>query len=1655
MEEEFSVPVAKIKKVQFDLIDPAWLEKTCTHVTKPSVMQKMPVLSGIHDPHMGPWQRSILCATCKSEFKDCPNHFGVTDLCRPMIHPEFVKAVKTILSCVCYYCSRLLLRCLPEAPVITTQPMERLAELAALSSKISHCSKSKTKVARRRKAVGVEEHQPQAAIALATVKQEEIVDEDFCCGQQQPVYAVEGMNIRAYTRDSGVPVRCDADRIRNILGNISVRDEKYLGFPGTSVDPKYQGFPTSEDSERRLSRLVMTNIPVVPQSIHQTYERFEGDGSWGQDGITNKYRCIIRLNLELKQEQLRNKAWKHMYETQFETKNPNSIYMRHEPDIYRELQTQVCGLISGDGPIIINTKTIPTPNQWEIHEELSAIPEQKRSPEQQKLLDFLTKVLAGEQKKHVPLAKFGRLAIGGGQASVKSVLGSGKQNFARQHMGGKRRDCSARDVVTPEPTLRPTELAVPRILASKLRQMTTVTPWCAHEMTQAVVNGRTLAGAAFIVLNGNTVIDLRAANHTAMLLRNGAVVSAHMRSGTKGNLNRNPSLTANSLRTHDIQVKEDESKSMSFTDSVCTPYNADFDGDEMNLHLPQNEMARAESDQLMHIRDTLKSVRNGKALVSPIQDTPAATWLLSEPGRVFAEAQAQHHIMHCKDADFGSAPQVTMIDHLDMDRNRARPRCYVSGMAMLSTALPKTMNLHKHTGLSKVGQVVQPGSKALWIRNGNLLLGRIGKDKLGALTVYLDKVFGPNVAVDWMYKTTCMCYSALMAMGTTFGLKECTVTSETQRLLKKINQLAVDAMDALDESQSHYERLCYEIGSECKTRIEWLVMKEKEEKTRRGERDDFYLAVASGARAKADNITQMCGGMNQTIIAGQRPAGNLVHTRTMSKSVQRGWIKSSIFEGRSPDEDMPHNQASQNAVGAVERQVPQTGYLARKMAKSMEEAGVAGNGHTVLHSNGIIVQTAFGDDGFDAAFMEPIKLRILTMDNDVLKTTYGTYRPEIKELRWLRDRIRISLLALGHGKLSKLTSPINFVELYQQFEHQFEHHFEQPSSESATTVSPEVAWSKVTAMLLRMERSSALRRGQVFWALVRDYLSTREIVRRGWSPAVLDRVLQVVEDRYNRALIAAHSRVGADSAGRLAEPTTQSSLSARHDTGKDTRLETGVVRVTELIDMTAKIRTPSSQLYIHPRYEQDRAAAEEIAAKIVVHDMRSVSLEHSVLIHSTEMPAEMKARFPTSFGRIADRSPEAKWSPFVLCVKLNRAKSQAPHHVVAKLKRFMTKVFANFSKFDDAKNHPIGWAYSTPADTEWFVYLRFIEFVPLTNYWWRQHFREVGKDRLTKNQQISETWDTPPSNEELRSFYRHVLDRILSCTLSGVTNIRTATVVEKQVTVVDPVSKGLVQRSIFAVETMGSNLKSCFYACPRIDSTRSWTNDVQEMYQTFGADISQIIAEQELSSALDHAVDPRHPKLATRMQHYFGLPLGMTRFGVLQQQDSPISRLAFETPGMVANESALFGRVDELKSIPANLFVGNEMPVGTKKTTICTKNEFPFRLEIEPNLNDVPRLYDIKPIECSTAEEFDLHFGNTLRLWQKAHGTMYINPAFMNSFVRKNDHIVASVEAKQHTKPRNLADLADILVQPLVEGMRGRVPDNVDDGWRPMLFLHS
>lgn len=257
----------------------------------------------------------------------------------------------------------------------------------------------------------------------------------------------------------------------------------------------------------------------------------------------------------------------------------------------------------------------------------------------------------------------------------------GKQGRFRGNLSGKRVDFSARTVISPDPNLRVDQVGVPVSVAkimtypgefhdtgkrndvrandrhhsrSVMSLKERVSRYNIEKLRKRVRNGPEVhPGANLIRMSGDGSFVKSLAfgdrERAAANLRIGDVVERHMEDGDVVLFNRQPSLHKLSIMSHRVKVME--WRTFRFNICVCAPYNADFDGDEMNMHLPQTEEARTEASLLMGVQHNLITPRNGEPLVAASQDFLSASYMLTQRDRFFTLEEFCRLVAYFGDAD--------------------------------------------------------------------------------------------------------------------------------------------------------------------------------------------------------------------------------------------------------------------------------------------------------------------------------------------------------------------------------------------------------------------------------------------------------------------------------------------------------------------------------------------------------------------------------------------------------------------------------------------------------------------------------------------------------------------------------------------------------------------------------------------------------------------------------------------------------------------------------------------------------------------------------------------------------------------------------------------------------------------------------------------
>jgi DNA-directed RNA polymerase subunit A' len=552
----------------------------------------------------------------------------------------------------------------------------------------------------------------------------------------------------------------------------------------------------------------------------------------------------------------------------------------------------------------------------------------------------------------------------------------GKEGRFRSSLSGKRVDFSARTVISPDPNLSINEVGVPVEVAKILTIPEKVTPWNIDELRELVIRGPyEYPGANYIIRSDGRRIDLRYVKDrkaVAEALAPGYIVERHIRDGDVVLFNRQPSLHRMSIMAHKAKVLP--YKTFRLNLCVCPPYNADFDGDEMNLHIPQSEEARAEALTLMLVEQQILSPRYGGPIIGGTQDYILGAFLLSQKSTLLTEEEVQQLLFL---ADVVEFPEPAII----------KPKKFWTGKQVISALLPKGLNYTlKASACRKCGECKKfdcPYDAYIVVANGELLAGVIDKKSIGAgepesLLHRIIKDFGISKGSWFLDRAFKVFLNYAFFHGFTMNLNDVALPEEVvDEVRKRLREAEVKVEELIERFrrgeleqmpgktlEETLETLIHEVLSNARDGVGKIAIQYLRPMS------NALIMARSGSRGSMLNLTQMAANVGQQTVRGERILrGYFERTLPHFKrgdlgAAARGYVYSSFKRGLNPLEFFFHAMGGREGLVDTALRTSQSGYMQRRLINALQDLHVEYDG-TVRTADGRIVQLMYGEDGVD------------------------------------------------------------------------------------------------------------------------------------------------------------------------------------------------------------------------------------------------------------------------------------------------------------------------------------------------------------------------------------------------------------------------------------------------------------------------------------------------------------------------------------------------------------------------------------------------------------------------------------------------------------------------------------------------------------------
>jgi DNA-directed RNA polymerase subunit A' len=610
----------------------------------------------------------------------------------------------------------------------------------------------------------------------------------------------------------------------------------------------------------------------------------------------------------------------------------------------------------------------------------------------------------------------------------------GKEGRFRGSLSGKRVDFSSRTVISPDPNLEISNVGVPVDVAKKLTIPETVSQWNLDRLKKLVINGPNIyPGANYIIRPDGVKIRLDYVSDRKTIsdsIAAGYMVERHLSDGDIVIFNRQPSLHRMSIMAHYVRVLP--YRTFRLHPAVCPPYNADFDGDEMNLHVPQSEEARAEAALLMKVQDQLISPRYGGPIIGGIRDFITGAFILTRDDTTLTREEFANLAL------IGGYSGILPDPKISKDGKKV-----YSGKQLFSLFLPKDFNF---IITSKWNKSAKREGKDVVIKNGELISGVIDKASIGAeepdsVLHRITKDYGNDTARRFLDSILVMLKTYITHRGFSYGYSDLWLSDETRKEISDVIQKAYAKVHELIE-QYKDGTLPLTRGLAPEEALELYVVNElSRARDRAGKNADRafpddnsgVIMASTGARGSTLNIGQMTAALGQQSIRGKRinkgyHNRSLPHFKTNDTSPDaKGFVKSNYRDGLSPLEFFFHAMGGREGLVDTAVRTQQSGYMQRRLINALEHLKIEYD-QTVRDPHGNIIQYLYGEDGIDPAKSdhgEAVNISRLIESESVVDERKKATENEIKDIvskyaENLNPRLRNALeIALFENRLSK------------------------------------------------------------------------------------------------------------------------------------------------------------------------------------------------------------------------------------------------------------------------------------------------------------------------------------------------------------------------------------------------------------------------------------------------------------------------------------------------------------------------------------------------------------------------------------------------------------------------------------------------------------
>ena len=1119
--------------------------------------------------------------------------------------------------------------------------------------------------------------------------------------------------------------------------------------------------------------------------------------------------------------------------------------------------------------------------------------------------------------------------------TIKDRL-NGKGGRVRGNLMGKRVDFSARSVITPDPNLSISQLGVPLKIAKNLTKPIVVTKNNKKYLKHLIVNGPDVyPGAKIYEKKNGENISLRYVDRNSIILEEGDIVHRHMIDGDCILFNRQPTLHKMSMMCHRVKIMYvGDTFRMNVGDTK--PYNADFDGDEMNLHIPQDDISEIELQNLAAVEYQIISPANNKSIIGIFQDSLLGSYLFTDKDITFDKKTAMNLLMYMDNID---------LSKINFDKEK------ISNFEILSQILPNISMKYK-TKKFQDDEDYNISNNILEIKKGIIYRGHIDKSILGDTSRGLiHRIFNDYGSINSQkfidnFQNIVTEYMKINSYSV--GISDLIANAETNtKISQVISTKKMEVKSLIDQTHlGIFENKTAKSNlEEFELKVNNILNKASSESGKIGRQNlsknnRFVTMVNAGSKGSDLNISQMISCLGQQNVDGKRiPYGftnrTLPHYSKFDDSpIARGFVESSFIGGLKPEELFFH--AMGGRVGLIDTAVKTstTGYIQRRLIKGLEDLTVAYD-LTVRNNKNKIIQFKYGEDGYDPLYVESQSLPFVNisieeiyghyqMPNDSTKNsiysalyTKQTYSRFKRQKSSLESKCKEYIDFIINSR--KLIIENVYKNIYKTsvnmpvcFTHLINNVAGLQEQNVIIDITPLEVFELIESTFKKLEMIHYCKPNDLFKILYYYYLSPKELImNKRLTRKSIELLLENIVLSYKKSIINPGEMIGMIAAQSIGEPTTQLTLNTFHFAGvaSKSNVTRGVPRIEEILSLSENPKNPSCTVYLNKLDKYEQSKTQEYIYKLEHTKLREIVNTMEIYFDIDDFNTKIEedkelCRFYKEFEELIDdcngkdyeNKEKSKW---LIRMTLNKEKM---------LDSNITMEDIHFSLKNSFNN--LYCIYSDYNSDNLVFRIRLLK-----------HIQSISQKKQEK------PLDQSDDIYLLKNLQDSILNKLV---LRGIKDIDKV-MIRKITDNVEEIDNKYEKREMWVLDTVGSNLLDIL-GLDFVDKTRTITNDIQEIYNVLGIESARQAIFDEFSEAIEFDggyINYHHLTVLADRMTCSDKMISIFRHGINSDDIGPIAKASFEETPEIFLKAARHGEIDNMRGVSSNIMCGQEGYFGT------------------------------------------------------------------------------------------------------------------------------